>query len=80
MTLHPDVQSRAQAEIDAVVGHDRLPDFSDKDKLPYLNAIISELLRWLIIAPLGTWNYVLLLSARVNVKYARRSPAYHLCG
>jgi cytochrome P450 len=29
---HPEVQQRAQAEIDAVVGRERLPDLSDKPK------------------------------------------------
>lgn len=45
MTLHPDAQKKAQAEIDAVVGTDRLPDFSDFDSLPYVNALTAEALR-----------------------------------
>ena len=53
MAMHPDVQRKAQAEIDAVVGQDRLPDFSDRAKLPYVNAIIEETLRWHSITPLG---------------------------
>ncbi|KAF8877442.1 cytochrome P450, partial [Infundibulicybe gibba] len=36
----------AQAELDATVGHDRLPAFADRDHLPYINAIVSETLRW----------------------------------
>jgi cytochrome P450 len=53
MAMHPDVQRKAQAEIDAVVGQDRLPDFSDRAKLPYVNAIVKETLRWHSILPLG---------------------------
>ena len=53
MATHPDVQCKAQAEIDAVVGQDRLPDFSDRAKLPYVNAIVKETLRWHSISPLG---------------------------
>ena len=53
MAMHPDVQRKAQAEIDAVVGQDRLPDFSDRAKLPYVNAIVKETLRWHSISPLG---------------------------
>ena len=53
MVMHPDIQRKAQAEIDAVVGQDRLPDFSDRAKLPYVNAIIEETLRWHSITPLG---------------------------
>lgn len=54
MTLYPEVQKKAQAEIDAVVGRDRLPTFADRNQLPYVNALCSELLRWLPVVPLGT--------------------------
>lgn len=53
MTLFPDVQKRAQAEIDAVVGPDRLPSFADRDSLPYTEAIIKEVLRWSVVFPSG---------------------------
>lgn len=46
MTLFPEAQRKAQAEIDAVVGNDRLPGFADRDRLPYLNAVALEVLRW----------------------------------
>ncbi|KAG1879755.1 cytochrome P450 [Suillus subluteus] len=50
MTLFPDVQKKAQAEIDAVVGPDRLPSFADRDYLPYTEALVKEVLRWNVIA------------------------------
>lgn len=53
MTLYPEVQARAQEEIDRVVGHNRLPDFGDRDNLPYVEAIVMETLRWHPITPLG---------------------------
>ena len=53
MALHPEVQAKAQAELDAVVGPDRLPEFSDRTALPYLNAVIKEALRWQNVLPLG---------------------------
>ncbi|KAH7888012.1 cytochrome P450 [Phlebopus sp. FC_14] len=53
MTLFPEVQRKAQAEIDAKIGHDRLPSLHDRDELPYLNAMNLELLRWYTLAPLG---------------------------
>lgn len=53
MTLYPDVQRKAQAALDAVVGPDRLPDFEDSDALPYIYAIVKEALRWNVVAPLG---------------------------
>jgi hypothetical protein len=53
MTLFPDVQKKAQAEIDAVVGPDRLPSFVDRDSLPYIDALVKEVLRWNVVAPTG---------------------------
>ncbi|KAH9934393.1 cytochrome P450 [Fomitopsis serialis] len=52
MVLHPDIQRKAQAEIDAVVGTQRLPTMEDREKLPYLNCIIKEVLRFGTIVPL----------------------------
>ncbi|KAJ3755986.1 cytochrome P450 [Lentinula raphanica] len=48
-----EVLRKAQAEIDAVVGNDRLPAFSDREHLPYLNAFLTEALRWNSVAPTG---------------------------
>jgi cytochrome P450 len=53
MTLYPDVQRKAQAEIDSVVGNSRLPDFSDQDALPYVQAVLKEVLRWHPVTPLS---------------------------
>ncbi|KAL0953803.1 hypothetical protein HGRIS_004985 [Hohenbuehelia grisea] len=50
---HPEVQKRAQDEIDRVVGRNRLPNFDDYDSLPYLECVVQEVLRWHPIAPLG---------------------------
>ncbi|CAL1699897.1 unnamed protein product [Somion occarium] len=46
MVLYPAAMRKAQAEIDAVVGRSRLPNFSDRNKLPYVQAIIREVFRW----------------------------------
>ncbi|RDX45826.1 cytochrome P450 [Lentinus brumalis] len=53
MSLYPEVLKKAQAELDAVVGSTRLPDFGDTDSLVYVNAIIREASRWLPVLPLG---------------------------
>ncbi|KAK0469197.1 cytochrome P450 [Desarmillaria tabescens] len=53
MALNPDVQKKAQAEIDRVVGLNRLPVFADREHLFYVNAIVKEVLRWKPILPLG---------------------------
>ncbi|EIW55459.1 cytochrome P450 [Trametes versicolor FP-101664 SS1] len=49
----PEVQEKARTELDAVVGPHRLPDFDDRDALPYVCAVIKECTRWHAIAPLG---------------------------
>jgi cytochrome P450 len=46
MTLHPIEYAKLQAEIDGVVGHGRLPSFSDMPSLPRVRAIAKEVLRW----------------------------------
>ncbi|KAI0309928.1 cytochrome P450 [Amylostereum chailletii] len=53
MVLHPAVQQRAQAELDAVIGRDRLPAFDDRAALPYIGAVCREVLRWKPVTPLG---------------------------
>ncbi|CAA7259457.1 unnamed protein product [Cyclocybe aegerita] len=47
MAANPDVQKRAQVEIDRVIGaENRLPDFRDRPALPYVEAVYRELLRY----------------------------------
>ncbi|KAJ7803147.1 cytochrome P450 [Mycena olivaceomarginata] len=46
MVLHPEVLAKAQKEIDTVVGRDRLPTFSDRASLPFVEALLSETYRW----------------------------------
>jgi cytochrome P450 len=53
MIKFPHVQRKAQEEIDRVVGTDRLPSFEDRPKLPYMDALVKETLRWWPIAPMG---------------------------
>jgi len=53
MSLYPEVQRKAQEEIDRVVGHDRLPNAQDRNHLPYVDAIMKEVMRLNPVAPLG---------------------------
>ncbi|KAF8527225.1 cytochrome P450 [Gautieria morchelliformis] len=53
MCLYPEVQRAAQAELDAVVGNKRLPSVADRPSLPYINAVMKEVLRWGPVAPSG---------------------------
>ena len=51
--LYPEVQKRAQDELDATVGRARVPTFADLPRLPYISAIIKESIRWRPVTPLG---------------------------
>ncbi|THU84948.1 cytochrome P450 [Dendrothele bispora CBS 962.96] len=53
LVRNPEAQTRAQAEIDEVVGSSRLPDFQDRDKLPYIDAILKETQRLYPASPLS---------------------------
>ncbi|OCB88748.1 cytochrome P450 [Sanghuangporus baumii] len=53
MTMYPEIQRKAQEEIDRVVGSDRIPGFEDRDNLPYVDAVVKEVLRWHPIGPMG---------------------------
>ncbi|KAL4062105.1 cytochrome P450 [Scleroderma yunnanense] len=52
MTLFPEAQKKAQAEIDAVIGTDRLPSYTDRESLPFVQAIVKEVLRWHVVSPI----------------------------
>lgn len=53
MTLYPEVQRKAQEEIDRVLGAGRLPKMTDRANLPYIDAVVKETLRWHPVAPMG---------------------------
>jgi len=46
MVLHPECQIKAQKQIDSVVGGARLPEFGDREDLPFVDGILQETLRW----------------------------------
>jgi cytochrome P450 len=53
MVLHPDVQRKARGDIAAVVTPGTLPAFDDEPSLPYISAIVLEVLRWRPVTPIG---------------------------
>lgn len=55
MVLHPEIQAKAQSEIDNVVGKTQMVSNSDLPNLPYLNAIVKETLRVHPPGPLLSW-------------------------
>ena len=62
MAMYPDVQKKAQAELDSVLEGMRLPEYSDKPRLPYVEAIMKETERWHPVAPMGEDLSQLLIS------------------
>ena len=42
LVAHPEVQAKAQREIDEVIGAERMPTLEDFAKLPYLRAVVNE--------------------------------------
>lgn len=73
MIHYPEVMRRAQAQIDEVVGRDRLPSFSDRERLPYIEAMVKEVLRWRPVGPIGLPRQ----TAEVR-DYSRNSPRHNL--
>lgn len=57
MTLYRSAFKRAREELDRVVGTDRLPTFTDRPQLPYINALMKETLRWQTVGPVGEYSF-----------------------
>ncbi|CUA70957.1 O-methylsterigmatocystin oxidoreductase [Rhizoctonia solani] len=53
VSLHPENAKVARAEIDAVVGRERVPELKDREKMPYMEALLQEVMRLCPVVPLG---------------------------
>ncbi|XP_025758992.1 cytochrome P450 2J2 isoform X1 [Oreochromis niloticus] len=53
MIYYPDIQEKVQAEIDAVIGSSRQPSMTDRENMPYTDAVIHEIQRMGNIIPLN---------------------------
>ncbi|CAA9964040.1 CypX Cytochrome P450 [Pyrenophora teres f. maculata] len=53
MTVFPEVQKKAQEELDRVIGGERLPVSKDRESLPYIDAVMKETHRWHLVVPMG---------------------------
>src|SRR6266576_470711 len=72
--LRPEIQKMAQEELDTVIRRERLPTFEDRPKLPFVDAVCKEVMRWRPVAPLGE----LLLSTEHSL-HPRRNLTIHRC-
>ncbi|PAV17223.1 cytochrome P450 [Pyrrhoderma noxium] len=54
MVLHPETMKRGQEELDQVLGKNTLPTMDDRPKLPFIDAIRKECLRWQVVTPFAS--------------------------
>ena len=73
MLYAPEVQKLAQQELDSVTGGARLPSFSDRPSLPYIDAMMKELFRWESVVPLGLPHVTRADDVRTYTSYRRPS-------
>jgi cytochrome P450 len=74
LASYPEAQSKAQAEIDLVVGMDRLPSVTDRQDLPYVQAIVKEVGRWFTVVPLGEFQGILVILSFMLIMILRNIP------
>ena len=59
MVLYPEVMRKAQAEIDTIIGPERMPTFEDQHKLTHIDAMVREIIRWRPPTPLSVPRYTM---------------------
>ncbi|KAJ6503471.1 cytochrome P450 [Mycena vitilis] len=76
MSLHPNLQARGQKDMDKVIGHGyRLPLFTDRPQLPFIDYICYELLRYAPVTPLGIAHYITgLIPPTIKKNLTDRTP------
>ncbi|EMD34420.1 hypothetical protein CERSUDRAFT_140923 [Gelatoporia subvermispora B] len=50
---YPEAQARVQAQLDEIIGRDRIPTFADRELLPEVEAFYLEVFRWRPVSVLG---------------------------
>lgn len=53
MVQNSEVVKKAHDQLDKAIGHDHLPTVKDRAELPYIEAVVKEVLRWQPVVPLG---------------------------
>ena len=80
MTLHPEVQYEAQREIWDVVGSDRLPSLTDRERLTYIDALVKEVLRFNPVANLGERSSIIIRHILIRARLWFRDPTHNAKG
>ncbi|GAB1527526.1 monooxygenase activity [Rhizoctonia solani] len=80
MVLNPDVQLKAQKELDTVLGPTSLPTMSDRERLPYMRKLIQEVLRWQPVAPTGVQLFIIFKCHKIiSHEWLHISAIPHAC-
>ena len=74
MVSRSDIQEKAQEELDRVIGHDRLPTFSDRPNLPYIDAVLRETIRCFPVLPTCALLSLLYPSLSLTTSLVYRNP------
>lgn len=56
MALYPNIQERVHQEIDSVLANGRSATLEDRQRMPYVEAVLHEVLRFCNIVPLGIFR------------------------
>ena len=67
----------AQEELDRVLPPGQLPDFTYESSLPYITAIVKEVLRWHPVTPVGQFQTILVNESRSSstLRLPRATPS-----
>lgn len=69
MILHPEIQAKAQSEIDTVVGNHRSVSDSDLPNLHYIQAVVKETLRMHPPGPLLSWARLAIHDTQIGHRF-----------
>ncbi|KAI8481040.1 hypothetical protein Bbelb_412060 [Branchiostoma belcheri] len=82
LAAHPEIQEKVAAELDSVVGRDRLPELSDRQATPYTEATVTEVLRMGLIdalsLPHATTADTILRDYRFQAIFSTEKRGYHI--
>ena len=73
MAMYPEVQKKAQEELDLVLGPGLLPTLKDRPRLPYMEALLLEILRFHPIGPMGRFILCTRYLREKNLDFSRHS-------